>query len=452
MEASQEEKDDGNRSLAFVLPSHPHPHSIAGGVECCFKKRTSTSSSSLSLRSPLPPHPLPPAAHRALCIESSKYSKSKSTRKKNAGRRPSFPSSSSSSPPLSCRPNTSSRGLPARRPLLTRPAAFGLGGGGSKKPSTSNSNKTGDAMASAAAEAEAAAAKVGESVSEAAEALAAEVAAEAAEAGAAASGASSALSPAAPAPVAAASTKEAAATSLPPAPVRSAGGRARGESRNAEGGKTLSLPRFAQQQRRPTTLAGRRARGLARVLLYAGVAYALLSLGAAVMRVARRANSPRAQRLRTVDKNKRVVQTLNAVFLAAGAPADAASTSSSSAGLLTPALAKKLKAETGFSGPEVFRKYLWYVLRERRFDSTAVNDLVALRQALALSDEDVASALKERAQRIYDKVRERGNGEKRTEREKERDFCSFNLDPLHIAFPRCPKKPKKNSKKKPKTI
>lgn len=321
----------------------------------------------------------------------------KTTQNENAGRRPSFPAPPS--PPLLGRRPSSNNSKLARRPL-TRPAAFGLGGG-NKKPAK---NSSGDAVASAAAEAEATVAKVGESVSEAAKALAAQVAAEAADAAEAGAGASSALSPAA-APEEAA----AAASSLPPAPVRNAGaGRSRGEARSTRG-KMLSLPRFAQQQqRRPTTLAGRRARGLARVLLYAGVAYALLSLGAAVMRVARRANSPRAQRLRTVDKNKRVVEALNAVFLAAGAPADSgasASSSPSSSPRLTPALTKKLKAETGFSGPEVFRKYLWYVLRERRFDSTAVNDLVALKQALNLSDEDVTSALKERAQRIYDKVR-----------------------------------------------
>ena len=150
-------------------------------------------------------------------------------------------------------------------------------------------------------------------------------------------------------------------------------------------------------------------------ILYAGVAYALLSLGAAVMRVARRANSPRAQRLRTVDRNKRVVETLNAVFLAAPSAPDAPASTSSSSSFssaaavgLTPALMRKLRSETGFSGAEVFRKYLWYLLRERRFDSTAVADLVALRRALELSDEEVASALKERAQRIYDKVRTRG--------------------------------------------
>ena len=37
---------------------------------------------------------------------------------------------------------------------------------------------------------------------------------------------------------------------------------------------------------------------------------------------------------------------------------------------------------------KVFRKYLWFALRERRFDGEAVADLVALRAALGLSDDE----------------------------------------------------------------
>jgi len=43
------------------------------------------------------------------------------------------------------------------------------------------------------------------------------------------------------------------------------------------------------------------------------------------------------------------------------------------------------------------------MLRERKFDVDAVADMVALKGALGLSDADVAEALRERAQRIYDK-------------------------------------------------
>ena len=52
------------------------------------------------------------------------------------------------------------------------------------------------------------------------------------------------------------------------------------------------------------------------------------------------------------------------------------------------------------SPTEIFRKYLWYVLRELKFDHEAVSDLVYLRSALDLSDDDVAAALEERAKRV----------------------------------------------------
>ncbi len=37
----------------------------------------------------------------------------------------------------------------------------------------------------------------------------------------------------------------------------------------------------------------------------------------------------------------------------------------------------------------MFRKYLWFLLRERQFDEGALDDLVALKAALALTDEEV---------------------------------------------------------------
>ena len=44
---------------------------------------------------------------------------------------------------------------------------------------------------------------------------------------------------------------------------------------------------------------------------------------------------------------------------------------------------------TGFTEAELFRKYLWYLLRERTFDAEAVADLVHLCSTLGLSDEQV---------------------------------------------------------------
>lgn len=42
---------------------------------------------------------------------------------------------------------------------------------------------------------------------------------------------------------------------------------------------------------------------------------------------------------------------------------------------------------TGFSPVEIFRKYMWYLLRERQFDQEAVTDMVHLKQALGLKNE-----------------------------------------------------------------
>lgn len=38
---------------------------------------------------------------------------------------------------------------------------------------------------------------------------------------------------------------------------------------------------------------------------------------------------------------------------------------------------------------EIFRKYLWYLLRERKFDQEAADDLVYLKSALNLTDDQV---------------------------------------------------------------
>ncbi len=47
--------------------------------------------------------------------------------------------------------------------------------------------------------------------------------------------------------------------------------------------------------------------------------------------------------------------------------------------------------KTGFNAAEIFRKYLWYLLRERKFDPEAVNDVVQLKSSLQLSDEEVST-------------------------------------------------------------
>ncbi|KAL0024509.1 hypothetical protein WJX77_011252 [Trebouxia sp. C0004] len=70
---------------------------------------------------------------------------------------------------------------------------------------------------------------------------------------------------------------------------------------------------------------------------------------------------------------------------------------------LTPSVTRSLKMKTGFNAAEIFRKFLWYLLRERKFDTEAVDDVVAAQVNLQLSDEEVSEAIQERAKRIYDK-------------------------------------------------
>ena len=45
----------------------------------------------------------------------------------------------------------------------------------------------------------------------------------------------------------------------------------------------------------------------------------------------------------------------------------------------------KIQRQTGFQPEAVFRKYLWFLLRERKFDQGAVDDMVLLKSAFGLS-------------------------------------------------------------------
>ena len=57
---------------------------------------------------------------------------------------------------------------------------------------------------------------------------------------------------------------------------------------------------------------------------------------------------------------------------------------------LTPFAMTGLRLRTGFKPVEIFRKYLWYLLRERKFDQEAVDDVLALRTALGLTEDQVS--------------------------------------------------------------
>ncbi|GAX73835.1 hypothetical protein CEUSTIGMA_g1285.t1 [Chlamydomonas eustigma] len=123
---------------------------------------------------------------------------------------------------------------------------------------------------------------------------------------------------------------------------------------------------------------------------FAALAVLAVTLGLAVKRTYEKANTAKAQRARQIERNKKLVTELSKYL-----PEKRLKLSNS--------IVKGIKGSTGFTPSEIFRKYLWFLLRERKFDQDAVDDLVALKVAAMLSDEEVAEALAERSQRIYDK-------------------------------------------------
>ncbi|GMH34080.1 hypothetical protein BSKO_01914 [Bryopsis sp. KO-2023] len=127
--------------------------------------------------------------------------------------------------------------------------------------------------------------------------------------------------------------------------------------------------------------------GLAKntLLVFLGVTFSI-----AVFSTVKKFLTPQAQRTRTVNKNRELVEELMKYL-----PGNREG--------LTAKVVWVLRVKTGFTTTEIFRKYLWFLLRERSFDQEAVDDLVHLKNAMDMGDEEVSAALNERAQRIYDK-------------------------------------------------
>lgn len=50
---------------------------------------------------------------------------------------------------------------------------------------------------------------------------------------------------------------------------------------------------------------------------------------------------------------------------------------------------RSLKFKTRFSEVEMFRKFVWFLLRERSFDPAALQDVLHLKAVLGLSQEQV---------------------------------------------------------------
>ncbi|PRW57850.1 RNA-binding RBM5 and related containing G-patch and RRM domains (ISS) [Chlorella sorokiniana] len=122
----------------------------------------------------------------------------------------------------------------------------------------------------------------------------------------------------------------------------------------------------------------------------AGIAASVFLGGTLLFSMWKVSRDPEQRRRKTMNKNKAVVDTISRYL-----PGNRAG--------LSGAALKLLGVQTGFSNVEVFRKYLWFMLRERAFDEEALADLVALKAALGLTDEQVAEALAERAKRVYEK-------------------------------------------------
>jgi len=121
-----------------------------------------------------------------------------------------------------------------------------------------------------------------------------------------------------------------------------------------------------------------------------GAAVLVGTFALACYRYWKKFSSPKAHRQRQLNKNGWLVQELSKVL-----PDKRSQLNASMIGAL--------RLRTGFNNTEIFRKYLWFLLRERKFDQAAVEDMVALKHAAGLKDEEVAEAVRERAQRIYDK-------------------------------------------------
>ena len=113
--------------------------------------------------------------------------------------------------------------------------------------------------------------------------------------------------------------------------------------------------------------------------------YFVATFAYSAFKIVRKATSPRAKKRRQVNKNLVVIETLNEL------------------GTADPTAVARIGRDTGFDGVLVFRKYLRYLINERKFDAAAVSDVIALKATCGLTDADVRSALCEIARRIFKK-------------------------------------------------
>ncbi|GBG84980.1 hypothetical protein CBR_g39443 [Chara braunii] len=117
------------------------------------------------------------------------------------------------------------------------------------------------------------------------------------------------------------------------------------------------------------------------------VTYAAVSLVIAIVKLYRKANTPRAKRKKQVSKNQTLNDALNAFF-----PDNRTG--------FTEAEFLKVQRMTGFTAEEVLRKHIRYTLNERPFNPDLVADLLHLRKVSGLSDEAVAEILNDVSRRV----------------------------------------------------
>mmetsp|Transcript_41560 Transcript_41560/g.50396 ORF Transcript_41560/g.50396 Transcript_41560/m.50396 type:complete len:327 (-) Transcript_41560:556-1536(-) len=115
------------------------------------------------------------------------------------------------------------------------------------------------------------------------------------------------------------------------------------------------------------------------------------TFGWALYQVYQKTTSPNAKRARVVHGNRLIVGRLSQ-FL----PENRLN--------LTSAVVRQICFKTGCTKDQVFRKYLRYLLDQRKFDQEAVADLLHLRQVCTLADEHVQEILLDTAERTYAKT------------------------------------------------
>lgn len=117
-------------------------------------------------------------------------------------------------------------------------------------------------------------------------------------------------------------------------------------------------------------------------LAYFGVTFVF-----AVVKTIRKFTSPREARRKLVNKNAVLCKSIDELF------------EKGRDEVQQPAV-KELMHKTGFSMPEILRKYIRYALNEKHFTPDFIVNLIQLRKASSLSDSEVAEIINDISRRI----------------------------------------------------